>query len=251
MWAYTESPLIDGNALICSPGGGTATVVALNKKNGEVIWKASLEEKDAASYSSPIVATIDGTKQYVLYLGKGVVGLRADTGELLWRYTKTSDAQANIATPVVNANFVYTGASRVGGGLVQVSGKKSDPKEIYFAKTLPGGMGGCVLVNGYLYGSTSQGNVCVDYATARSNGRSAGLGQVPCATRMGDFTCMAKTIVSRCWQQPLRAIKNLDVARHRTLPIAGNSKAWTHPIIANGKLYIRDQSSIWCYDIAK
>jgi outer membrane protein assembly factor BamB len=251
MWAYTESPLIDGNALICSPGGGTATVVALNKKNGEVIWKASLEEKDAASYSSPIVATIDGTKQYVLYLGKGVVGLRADTGELLWRYTKTSDAQANIATPVVNANFVYTGASRVGGGLVQVSGKKSDPKEIYFAKTLPGGMGGCVLVNGYLYGSTSQGNVCVDYATGEIKWKERGIGTSSMCYADGRLYLHGEDNSLAMLAATPEGYKELGRCTPPNAPDRGNSKAWTHPIIANGKLYIRDQSSIWCYDIAK
>ena len=134
MWAYTESPLIDGDTLICSPGGASATVVALQKSTGALIWKTAMAEADAASYASPIVSTIDGVKLYVLYLGKGVVGLKADTGELLWRYTKTSDAQANIATPIVSGNYVYSAASRVGGGLVKVAGKKSEPQEIYFRK---------------------------------------------------------------------------------------------------------------------
>ena len=85
MWAYSESPLVDGDALICSPGGSTSTVVALQKSTGELIWKSPLPEGDAASYSSPVIINVDGVRQYVLFLGKGVVGLKADDGKFLWR----------------------------------------------------------------------------------------------------------------------------------------------------------------------
>lgn len=251
MWAYTESPLIDGDVLICSPGGGTATVVALNKKSGELIWKSALEEKDAASYASPLVVEIEGVKQYILYLGKGVVGLRAKDGELLWRYSKTSDAQANIATPVVQDNFVYTAASRVGGGLVRVSGGKAEPKEIYFAKSLPGGMGGSVLVDGYLFGSASQVNMCVDYATGDIKWRERGIGtSATCYADGKLFLHGENNEIAMIEASPV-GYKELGRCVPPDAPERGNSKAWTHPVIANGHLYIRDQSSIWCYKVSK
>src|SRR5438093_7558631 len=85
-WAYSESPLIDGDALVCTPGGSEATLVALNKKTGEVIWKCALPEADEAAYASAIIVEAGGVKQYVQLLQKGLVSVEARTGRFLWRY---------------------------------------------------------------------------------------------------------------------------------------------------------------------
>ncbi len=175
-WAYAESPLIDGDTLVCSPGGSEATVVALNKFDGTAIWKSPLPDADDAGFSSPIAATIAGTKQYVLFLAKGVVGLNAQTGELLWRYTNTSDKDANVQTPVVSGDLVYTGAGRVGGGLVRVSSGKSQPEEVYFGKTLPSGMGGNILIDGNLFGTSGPTQICVDFASGEKKWQDRSIG---------------------------------------------------------------------------
>lgn len=249
MWAYTESPLIDGDALICSPGGTTATVVALNKATGVPIWKSPIAEGDAASYSSPVITNVDGVKQYVLFLGKGVVGVKADTGELLWRYSKTSDAQANIATPIVKGNYVYSAASRVGGGLVQVTGTRSEPKELYFEKSLPAGMGGSVLIDGNLFGSIGATMACVDYLTGAIKWQDRGIGSASVCFADGrlylhsDKNEIAMIEASTEGYKPLGNCTPPGTTDH------GNAKAWTHPVIANGRLYIRDQGDLWCYEI--
>src|SRR5262249_44329707 len=99
-WAYAESPLVDGGVVVATPGGKTATIVALNKKTGDVIWKSAVPGGDAAAYASAIVVSAAGRKQYVQFLGNGVVGVDAKTGQFLWRYDATSKGPANIATPV-------------------------------------------------------------------------------------------------------------------------------------------------------
>ncbi len=249
MWAYTESPLVDGDALICSPGGATSTVVALQKSTGTPLWKAALADADAASYSSPIVATIDGVKQYVVYLGKGIVGLKADTGELLWRYTKTSDAQANIATPIVSGNYVYSAASRVGGGLVKVTGTKSDPQEIYFAKSLPAGMGGSVLVDGNLYGSIGETMACVDFMTGAIKWQDRGIGSSSICFADGRLylhSVMNEIAMIEASPEGFKPLGKISLPGTKD---NGNAKPWTHPVISNGKLYVRDQGDVWCYDI--
>ena len=249
MWAYTESPLIDGDVLICSPGGTAATVVALNKSTGAPIWKSLIAEGDAASYSSPMITNVEGVKQYVLFLGKGVVGIKADTGELLWRYSKTSDAQANIATPIVRGNYVYSAASRVGGGLVQVTGIKNEPKEIYFEKSLPAGMGGSVLIDGNLFGSIGATMSCVDYLTGAIKWQDRGIGSASVCFADGrlylhsDKNEIAMIEASAEGYKPLGNCTPPGTTDH------GNAKAWTHPVISNGRLYIRDQGDIWCYDV--
>jgi outer membrane protein assembly factor BamB len=249
MWAYSESPLVDGDMLVCSPGGPTATVVALNKKNGELIWKSPMAEADKSSYSSPLVATIGGVKQYVFFLGKGAVGLKADTGDLQWRYTKTSDAQANIATPVVKGDFVYTGASRVGGALIQLTSAKSEPQEVYFAKSLPAGIGGSVLVDGNLYGSAGQTMMCVDYATGAVKWQDRGIGAASVCFADGRLYLHAENNDVAMIAASPTGYQLLGKVTPPGTPERGNTKAWTHPIVSNGRLYIRDLGSIWCYDI--
>lgn len=249
MWAYTESPLIDGNLLICSPGGASATVVALQKSTGDLVWKSLLPEADAASYASPVIANVEGVKQYVLFLGKGVVGIKADTGELLWRYTKTSDAQANIATPIVNGNFVYSAASRVGGGLVKVTGTKSDPQELYFAKSLPAGMGGSVLVDGLLFGSIGETMACVDFMTGEIKWQDRGIGSASVCFADGRlYLHSIKNELAMIEASPV-GFKPLGAVTPSGTKDNGTAKPWTHPVISNGRLYIRDQGDVWCYDI--
>lgn len=251
-WAYTESPLVDGNVLLCSPGGSQATVVALDKTNGAILWKTALEESDDASYSSPIIANIDGVKQYVLFLSKGAVGLKAENGERLWRYSKTADAQANVQTPVASGNFVYTAASRVGGGLVQVASDKSDPKEIYFAKSMPSGMGGSILIDGNLYGSAGSSIMCIDYATGETRWQDRSIG--------ASSLCYAEGKLFLHGEENEVAMIAASGDRYQELgrftpPNAperpGRAKAWTYPIVVDGKLLIRDVGTVWCYDIRK
>ncbi len=248
-WAYAESPLIDGNVLLCSPGGGSATVVALNKQNGEVIWKAPLPEADNASFSSPIVATIDGVKQYVLFLAKGVVGLNAETGDLLWRYTKTADEAANVQTPVVQDNLVYTGAGRVGGGLARVSGKKAEPAEVYFDKTMPTGMGGSILIDGYLYGASGQTLICTEYTTGKVMWQDRSIGATSLAAADGKLFLHGENNEVAMAKASHESYQELGRFAPPDAPDHGKAKAWSYLIIVDGKLLVRDVGSVWCYDI--
>ncbi len=148
-WAYSESPLIDGDKLVCTPGGKEATLVALNKQTGDVIWKAPVPGGDEAAYASVVIANVGGKKQYVQFLQNGLVGVDAETGEFLWRYERTAQGSpANIPTPIAQDDYVYSASGRGGGGLVQIvsSGGKFDAKEIYFERKLPTAIGGAVLV---------------------------------------------------------------------------------------------------------
>src|SRR5439155_8691995 len=154
-WAYSESVLVDGDAVVCSPGGKDATIAALNKMTGEPIWKSVVPGGDAADYASVVVIEAGGTKQYVQFLGKGVVGVEAKTGKFLWRYEKTfSPYGASIFTPVVQGNRVFSSAAGKGGGLVELTATNGmvTAKEVYFDKELGAGIGGAVLIDGHLYG---------------------------------------------------------------------------------------------------
>src|SRR5436190_23885841 len=134
-WAYSESPLIDGNTLVCTPGGSEATLVALNKTTGAVIWKCALPGGDEAAYASAIIVGMGGVKQYVQLVQKGLVGVEAKTGKFLWRYGKpVSRYGANIPTPVASDGYIYIASAGTGGGVVRlkVKGESIEPEEVYF-----------------------------------------------------------------------------------------------------------------------
>src|SRR6266705_6802968 len=123
-WAYSESPLIDGDSVVCTPGGSQATLVALNKKTGAVLWKCSVPGGDSAAYASAMIAEAGGVKQYVQLLQKGLVGVEAKTGKFLWRYAKPiSPYGANIPSPLVSDTFIYMGSAGAGGGLIKLTAK--------------------------------------------------------------------------------------------------------------------------------
>jgi outer membrane protein assembly factor BamB len=251
-WAYSESPLIDGEVLVCSPGGSESTIVALEKKNGEVIWKTATPEGDEAAYASAIIIEIDGLKQYVEFLQKGLVGVEAATGKLLWRYDRTAQGSAaNIPTPVASGQYVYSAAGRSGGGLVKLSvdGESVEAEPMYFAPKLPNSIGGSVLIDGYLYGTSSGGLMCVEYTSGEMKwqGRGVGAGSV----------CFADGRIYVHGEKGDVAIVEATPDEYREKgkfsppdqPDRGKAQAWCYPVVANGRLYIRDLGSLWCYDV--
>ncbi|MGA2259794.1 MAG: PQQ-binding-like beta-propeller repeat protein, partial [Thermoguttaceae bacterium] len=169
-WAYSESPLVDGEVVVVTPGGKDATLVALNKKTGDVVWKSAIPGGDMAGYASVVVAETGGLKQYLAYTAGGLVGVDAKTGKFLWRYDKTKGAMGmSILTPVVRGDLVYSGAGRVGGGTVKLTADQGTvmAEQAYFQTKLPTAIGGAVLVGDYLYGCGGQTLVCADFKTGQ------------------------------------------------------------------------------------
>lgn len=254
VWAYSESPLIDGDALICTPGGSEATMVALNKNTGEVIWKCALSEGGDASYACPIVFTAEGVKQYVQFLQKGLLGVDAKTGQLLWRYERSAQGSpAVIITPLADAGFIYSGAFRAGGALVKPTKKDGAfvAEEIYFNNKLPVGLGGVVKVGDYLYGSGGQSVMCVEFKTGEIKWEERGIGPSSWLVADGRIYLHAEKGEVALLEPTPEAYREKG---HFTPPdrperLNQMEKAWAYPVIANGRLYLRDQNSLWCYDV--
>jgi outer membrane protein assembly factor BamB len=253
-WAYAESPLIDGDALVCTPGGSDATLVSLNKKNGEVIWKSSVPGGDQAAYASVIVVETAGVRQYVQFLQKGLVGVEAKSGKFLWRYDQTAQGSpANIPTPVARDGYVYS-ATRGGGGLVQLKGTPDNisAEQVYFGSKMPNSIGGAVLVGGYLYGTAGQTLLCVEFTTGelKWEERSAAPGSICHAdgrlylhAENGDLALVEAT------PEGYRERGRFTPPDQPERP--GGAKAWTYPVIADGRLFIRDLGTLRCYDVAE
>ncbi len=248
-WAWSESPLIDGDKLICSPGGANATILALDKLTGEILWKTATEEADLAGYGSPVAATIAGVRQYVVFLAQGVVGVNAESGEFLWRYAKTAEGSpANILTPIIDGDRVYTGSNRGGGGLVRVQLDEDSPvAEIYHGQKMPGHVGGAVLINGRLYGSTRTALLCVDFESGDVawTDRSVGPATVGYADNrlyvVGDEGEIALVDISGDAYR--------EVGRFTPPGRVEAGTSWTYPVVANGRMYIRHLEKMWAYDV--
>jgi outer membrane protein assembly factor BamB len=167
-WAYSESPLVDGDAVVCTPGGKEATLLALDKRKGTLIWKSAVPDGDKAAYASIIIVEALGKRQYVQFLGEGLVGVDAKTGQFLWRYEKPGKGSlANIPTPVALGNMIYSGSSMKGAGLIKLKAENGGigVDSIYFRQGLPTAIGGAVLVDGLLFGTNSSGLLCIDFTT--------------------------------------------------------------------------------------
>ena len=253
-WAYSESPLIDGEAVVCTPGGGEATLLALNKKTGEVIWKCALPEGDEAGYASSILVEAGGVKQCVQLLQKGLVGVEAKTGRFLWRYGKAvSRYGANIPTPLASDGFIYTAAAGTGGGLVKLkaAGGSVEPEQVYFESKFPAAIGGAVKVGDYLYGTTAQAMLCVEFATGKIKWeeRALGAASLCCADGRlylhGENGEVALVEASPEAYREKGRFTPADRPKHRQ----EMEKAWAYPVVANGRLYIREHGTLWCYDV--
>lgn len=251
-WAYSESPLVDGQRVVVTPGGSEATLVALDKSTGDLIWKCASDQADEAAYASIVKADLGGTPQYVQFLQKGVVGVDAKTGELLWRYGKTAEGSpANIPTPIVHDSYVYTASGRGGGGLVKIDGQADavEADEVYASPRLPTAIGGAVLVDGHLYGTSRQGLMCIEFATGETvwQDRSVGAASVVFADdRLYLHGEEGEVALVEASPEKYRELGRFTP---ENAPDRGNSKAWAYPVVANGHLYIRDMNSLWSYDI--
>ena len=256
IWAYAESPLVDGDVVVVTPGGEQATMLALNKKTGAVIWKSAVPGGDPAAYASAIVIQTGGRKQYVQFLSKGIVGVDAKTGQFLWRYAEPVKGMAQMVTPVAGGGYVYGGAHGVGGGTVRL---KSDgggviAEQVYFARDLPNSIGGSVLVGDYLYGTAGPGLVAVEFATGKIKwqAESIGRGSIAYADGLlyihgenGDVALVEAS--PEAYREKGRFSPPVQPKRRVLGPYP--ERAWAYPVIANGRLYIRDNATLWAFDI--
>jgi outer membrane protein assembly factor BamB len=252
VWAYSESPLVDGDLVIATPGGDEATIVALNKKTGDLVWKTPIAEMEAG-YASAVKATLAGRPQYVQFLSKGLVGVDAATGELLWRYDRTAaGSMANIPTPVVQGDYIYSASGKVGGGLVKIVAKEGggfEAEEVYFESQLPRAIGGSVQVGDYLYGAGGDSVMCVEFLTGDVVWRERSIGA--CGV------CYADGMLYLHGENGDVALVEATPEEYRehgrftppNAPDRGKSKAWAYPVVADGKLYIFDWGTLWCFDV--
>jgi len=261
-WKWSESPLVDGDRVIVTPGAPDAMLVALAKDTGKEIWRAAVPPlgeagADGAGYSAVVVSNAAGVKQYVQLTGRGLVGVRASDGKYLWGYNRVANRVANVATPIVHGDLVFASTGyQTGSALVRLkpSGDGVAAEEVYFldSKTLQNHHGGLVLVGDHVYGGHGHNKgfpIAVELASGEvawgGDIRNEGTGSAAVMYADGNlyFRYENGVIV-------LIAATPDGYEERGSFTVPGvTHPSWAHLAISDGKLYVREQERLYCYDL--
>jgi len=252
-WQFSESPTLDGDRLIVTPGGPKATVVALDKKTGKEIWRNDAGYE--AGYSTVVISNSCGVKQYVQLTAGGTIGVSAADGKTLWRYEKLGNNTANIPTPIVLGEQIFTSAGYgKGGALLTLSGDASSMtvKEEYYKGELRNKHGGILAVGDYIFGDTDDSGrpFCAEWKTGEikwkrgGRGKDSGSASLTYADghlyiRYSDgYVVLVPAIPDGYKEVSSFKIPNSD------------TNSWAHPVVIGGRLYLREKDIVWCYDVS-
>jgi outer membrane protein assembly factor BamB len=261
-WGYSESPLVDGDVVVCTPGANAALLVALDKASGETVWKTPLPSEmrgqghQGAGYSSIVVSHGAGVRHYVQLFGDGLIGVSPADGTPLWGYNRIANGVANIPTPIVHEDYVFASTGYgAGAALVRLEATDSGVKvnEVYFqpGNKMQNHHGGMVLVDGHVYfghGHNQGLPMCVEFLTGRvAWGPKRGPGADSAAVVYADGNLYYR------YQNAVMALVEATPEEYR---LKGSFKlpshldnSWSHPVISGGRLYLRDQDVLMCYDL--
>lgn len=250
-WGYSESVLVDSDRLICTPGGPNGTVAALDKKTGQTLWQ-SKEITDAAHYSSVSPLDVNGERQYVQITKTRVFGLAAQDGKLLWE--QAFPGTTVIPTPVVQSPYVYVTAGQGAGSQLLKIGDKNEAVVVYANKVMKNQHGGVILLDGYVYGhSDPNGWVCQNFLTgAQVWAERNRLGKGSVAYADGLLYCLEEkkcdVVLAEASPKGWHEISRFTLTPQSTQR-SPQGLTWTHPVISNGRLYLRDQELQFCFDV--
>lgn len=253
-WGFSESPLIDGDKLVLAPGGSEAGIVALDKKSGELIWAASEVKPGKAEYATVVPAEINGVRQYIKLFEKELVGVNAEDGKVIW--TSPWDGKtAVIPTPIVSGNEIYVSSGYgVGCKLVRI-GSDNKPIDVWENKTMVNHHGGVIKVGEHLYGfSDAKGLICQEWESGELVWNEKSQFTLKGSVHVADGHLYALneddgtlTLVE------INPEEYKEKGRFKLDPQSPNrhpkGKVWTHPLVLDGKLYLRDQEYLVCYDV--
>jgi outer membrane protein assembly factor BamB len=247
-WGLSESPLVLSDRVLVNAGGRNASIVALKKTDGSAIWKT---QSDEAGYSSGVVTEAGGVRQAVFFTGQRALGVKVDDGALLWSYNQVANGTANIATPIVRGNHVFlSSAYGTGAALLElVPGDNRTgvtAREVYFTRQMRNHHASSVLIGDHLYGFSDAILTAMHFDTGRVawQDRAVGKGSVVFADdRLYLFSEGGTAGLAEANPSGYREHGRFNIQRSSSLP------AWSHPIVANGRLHLRDQDTIYAYDV--
>jgi len=245
-WGLSESPLVLSDRLLVNAGGPGASIVALNKKDGSLIWKS---QSDEAGYSSAVTANVGGLPQAIFFTGDRALGVDIRDGRLLWDYRRASNGTANVATPIVHNNRVFV-SSDYGTGCALLELKPQGEngiaaQEIYFNKDMRNHHSSSVLIGDHLYGFSSSILMALNFNTGQVTWRDRSVGKGSLTYADGHLYCYSENGVVGLVEATPAGYKE----KGRFQIQQGSLPTWSHPVVAGGRLYLRDQDTVYCYDV--
>jgi len=245
VWGISESPLVVGDKLLVNAGGPNASIVALSKRDGSLLWKS---QSDRAGYSSAIPLMAGGINQVVFFTSTRALGLDLRDGRLLWEYPRAANNVANAATPVVRANRVFISSDYgTGGGLVEIkAGEKGlTAQEVYFTREMRNHHSSSILVGEHLYGFSSGILTAMRFDTGQIAWRDRSVGKGSLVYADGHLYCLSENGVVGL----VEATPEVYREKGRFRIPQESLFTWAHPVIAGGRLYLRDQDTIYAFDV--
>ena len=250
VWGVTENLLIDGDKLFCTAGGIKNNVIALNRNTGKLIW-SSAGNGESSAYCSPLLVKLPTRKILVTMTEKSILGIDAESGKKLWSYEQINQYAVHANTPLYSNGYLYcVSGYGYGSVMLKLSADGSSVEKVWKNSTLDSRMGGIVLLNEKIYGlgDKIKGLHCLDWKTGEETGydkMNGRMGSIIAADRLL-FTYDESGEVALV-EPTLTGFKKLSGFK---IPY-GSAQHWAHPVIENGRLYIRHGNSLMVYDIKK
>jgi len=250
-WALAESLLVDGERLICCPGGPQASMVALNKNTGLVIWTAP-STGDLAGYSSPTLVEYQRLRIILVLTAKNFIGVNADSGEMLWQIKHESYADENVMTPIFYDGQVFISTLKTGSVKFNVNVKdgKVSLEELWRTQELDCHHGGVVLLDGNLYGNSTFRNsklwICLDWQTGEKKYMDKGVGKGSLTYADGMLYTLSENSVMGLVRP---AAAGYELVSSFDIPKGGQGNSWAHPVVCGGRLYIRHDDFLYVYNV--
>lgn len=248
-WGISESVLVDGDNVICTPGGARATMVALDKMSGRTVWTASVPGNPSAAYASPIVCEVGGVRQYVNFVSSGVVGVRARDGQVMWGQRESANGTANCSSQVFFNNTIFSASGYgTGGAMFRLAsrGGTTSSQMGWQTRSMKNHHGGMVEVDGFLYGCDENILTCINLASGDIAWKSRSVGK-------GSVTFADGHLYVRSESGPVALVEaNSEgyVEKGRfDQPQRSGRQSWAHPVVADGKLFLRDQDRLLVYNV--
>ncbi|MHC4494684.1 MAG: PQQ-binding-like beta-propeller repeat protein [Planctomycetota bacterium] len=250
-WALAESLLIDGDHVISCPGGPETCMVAMDKNTGSVVWKAP-STGELAGYSSPILAEHQGLRIIMTLTAKAIIGVNADSGELLWHIEHESYADENIMAPIFHDDCVFISTLAAGSvkWKINVEDGKASLEELWRTKEMDNHHGGVILLDGNLYGTSTVTNgklwVCLDWQTGQNKSMNKGVGKGSLTYADGMLYTLS---IDRVMGLVRPAPTGFELVSSFEIPRGGKGKSWAHPVVCGGRLYIRHGEFLYAYNV--
>lgn len=253
-WALAESVLIDGDRLICCPGGPNTAVVALDKMTGKTVWQSPSASGDPPCYASPTLAECRGLRMILTMTSKALIGVNADGGDLLFRYPHKTAYDVNALKPIYHDGqiFISSGYGTTGSVMVKLSvdGRKATVEKVWGSRELDNHHNGVILLDGSLYGSAHKFNnskwICLDWKTGEMKYAERGVGK-------GSPTCAEGMLYTLSEKRDMGLVQATpdghEVISEFKTPSGPEGPTWAHPVVCGGRLYIRHSDKLYAYDV--